>query len=444
MKALWEQGREADKRIMDFTVGKDREMDQRLICYDIIGSVAHAHMLGSVGLIKHDESAALVAELIGLYKLALTGGIEVAPDAEDIHSHIENMLTASLGETGKRIHTGRSRNDQVLLDIRLYLRDEIREITVLITKLFRTLIALADKNRFVYMPGYTHMQVAMPSSFGLWFSAWAESLTDDMLLLEAAYRMTNQNPLGSGAGYGSGFPIDRLKTTRLLGFEELNINSVYAQMARGKLERNLAFALSSVASTLAKMAGDICTYTGQNFRFFMFPDHLVTGSSIMPHKKNPDVFEIIRGKCNIIQGLPNQITIVTSNLPTGYHRDFQLLKENVFPVISDLKECLSMADFMLGHIEVRGDIIEEKIYDYMFSVEEVALKVQEGMSFREAYRQVAASINSGTFVPGRKIHHTHIGSIGNLGLETIEQKMENRLKKFNFNKASNAIKRLMK
>lgn len=444
MKPLWEQGREADKRILDFTVGNDRGMDQRLITYDIIGSVAHAKMLGSAGLIKHDESALLVAELTGLYKLALQGKITIEPDAEDIHSQIEFMLTGSLGETGKRIHTGRSRNDQVLLDIRLFLRDEIREMALMIQQLFRTLLALADRNRFFYMPGYTHMQVAMPSSFGLWFSAFAESLTDDITMLEAAYRVVNQNPLGSGAGYGSGFPVDRMQTTRLLGFDELNVNSVYAQMTRGKVERTLAFALSSLAATLSKLAGDVCLYSGQNFRFFSFPDHLVTGSSIMPHKKNPDVFEIVRGRCNQLQSLPNEITIITTNLPTGYHRDLQILKESLFPAISMARECLGIVNFMLENITVREDIVEEKIYDYMFSVEEVALKVQNGLSFREAYKQVAESINTDRFVPGRKLHHTHTGSIGNLALEIIDHKMQNRMKKFNFNKPIKAIKRLMK
>lgn len=444
MKSLWVQDEQTNNQILEFTIGKDQELDEQLACYDIIGSVAHAHMLESVGILSHEESFALARELKRLYEKAKLGKLKIGAGTEDIHSQIEFMLTSRLGKTGKRIHTGRSRNDQVLLDLRLYLRDQIREITELANELFNVLIALAKQHRQVLMPGYTHMQVAMPSSFGLWFSAYAESLTDDITLLQAAYKIVNQNPLGSGAGYGSGFPLDREMTTRLLGFDELTVNSVYAQMTRGKVERTTSFALASLASTLAKMAGDICLYMGQNFRFFSFPDQLVTGSSIMPHKKNPDVFELVRGRCNRIQSLPNEITIVISNLPTGYHRDLQLLKEMLFPAIENIKQCMSISSFMLEHITIREGITNEDIYDQMFSVEEVSKKVTAGTAFRDAYKQVASEIQKGQFKPQRKIKHTHIGSIGNLSLRSIEKKMETRMRQFQFDKAEEAIRSLMK
>jgi argininosuccinate lyase len=444
MKSLWVQDEQTNNEILEFTIGKDQELDEQLACYDIIGSVAHAHMLEAVGILSHEESFALIKELKRLYEKALLGKLRIAPGTEDIHSQIEFMLTSRLGKTGKRIHTGRSRNDQVLLDLRLYLRDQIKEVTREADSLFTTLIALARKYRRVLMPGYTHMQVAMPSSFGLWFSAYAESLTDDITLFQAAYKVVNQNPLGSGAGYGSAFPLDREMTTTLLGFEEMTVNSVYAQMTRGKVERTMSFALASLAATLGKMAADICLYMGQNYRFFSFPDQLVTGSSIMPHKKNPDVFELVRGRCNRIQSLPNEITIVTSNLPTGYHRDLQLLKEMLFPAVSNLKQCLKISNFMLEYINVREGITDEDIYDQMFSVEEVSQKVKTGTAFRDAYKQVAAEIQKGQFKPQRKIRHTHIGSIGNLSLRKIEKKMNAGMRQFQFEKSDDAIANLMK
>lgn len=443
MKSLWVQDKQTNDQILEFTIGKDQEIDEQLACYDIIGSLAHALMLESVGILSHKESLDLVKELKLLYEMAESGQLKIAPDTEDIHSQIEFMLTKKLGDTGKRIHTGRSRNDQVLLDIRLYLRDQVKEITESSNKLFGVLIALAKQHKNTLMPGYTHMQVAMPSSFGLWFSAYAEGITDDMTLLHAAYKVVNQNPLGSGAGYGSGFPLDREMTTTLMGFDEIIINSVYAQTTRGKVEKTMSFALASIASTLAKMAGDICLYMGQNFRFFSFPDHLVTGSSIMPHKKNPDVFELIRGRCNSIQSLPNEIGLLTTNLPTGYHRDLQLLKEMLFPALANIKQCLSITAFMLEHIIIRKDIIEEEIYNQMFSVEEVSKKVKEGTPFRDAYKQVASDIQKGQFNPNREMFHTHTGSIGNLALESIEKKMQSRLKQFKFKNAEEAIRNLI-
>ena len=443
MKPLWIQDEQPDDHILAFTVGNDRELDNLLARYDIIGSVAHATMLGSTGILQADESIMLVKELRRLYDMACKGNLKVDADVEDIHSQLEHMLTKRLGENGKRIHTGRSRNDQVLTDIRLYLRDQIKEITELTNSLFSELIVLAKQYRHVLMPGYTHMQVAMPSSFGLWFSSYAESLTDDLTLLHAAYKVVNQNPLGSGAGYGSGFPLDRNLTTLLMGFEEPVVNSVYAQTTRGKVEKTLSFALSSLASTLGKMAGDICLYMGQNYGFFGFPDKFVTGSSIMPHKKNPDVFELIRGRCNRLQSLPNEIALVTGNLPTGYHRDFQLLKEMLFPAIHELKQCMQMATFMLTHMTVREGITSDSIYNQMFSVEEVARRVNKDVPFREAYKQVAREIKEGRFRPDRNIKHTHLGSIGNLALSQITKKMNSRLKQFQFNKAESAIEKLM-
>lgn len=443
MKSLWIQDEHTSDRIMAFTIGKDQELDELLAGYDIIGSVAHALMLESVGILKQEESFALVRELKRLYEQAQQKKLKISQGSEDIHSQLEFMLTSRLGKIGKRIHTGRSRNDQVLLDIRLYLRDQIKEISQLTETLFQRLIEQARQYRNTLMPGYTHMQVAMPSSFGLWFSAHAESLTDDMIMLHAAYKVVDQNPLGSGAGYGSSFPLNREMTTSLLGFDEMNINSVYAQMTRGKVEKSMSFALASIAATLGRMAGDICLYMGQNFRFFNFPDQLVTGSSIMPHKKNPDVFEMIRGRCNKIQSLPNEISMITANLPTGYHRDLQLLKEILFPAISELKACLNMAAFMLEHISVREGITKESIYDHLFTVEEVSQKVKEGTPFRDAYKQVAQAIQQGQFKPNRQIKHTHTGSIGNLSLRQIEKKMTARLKQFRFHKAEEAISNLM-
>ena len=443
MKPLWIQDEQPDEQILQFTIGKDREFDNLLARHDIVGSVAHVKMLGVTGILDSDDSLLLVRELRRLYDLACQGKLKVEDDSEDIHSQLENMLTKRLGQSGERVHTGRSRNDQVLTAIRLYLRDEIKVVTHGVSKLFDQLISLAEQYKHVLMPGYTHMQVAMPSSFGLWFSAYAESLADDISILQSAYRLVNQNPLGSGAGYGSGFPLNREMTTLLLGFDDIIVNSVYAQSTRGKMEKTVAYALTGIAGSIGKMAADICLYAGQNYNFFDFPDKFVTGSSIMPHKRNPDVFEIIRGRCNKLQNLPNEISLITANLPTGYHRDFQLIKEILFQAIEDLKQCIYMSVLMLQHITVREGIVNDPIYNQMFSVEEVAARVNQGMSFREAYRQVAKEIREGKFRTDKTVKHTHIGSIGNLSLSRIRRKMLSRLKMFNFKYAEEAIIKLM-
>jgi len=421
---LWDKGFETDKKIDLFTVGNDRELDLTLAKYDVLGNLAHAKMLHKIGLLSSTEMEALEYEFALLLAEIEKGNFTIEDSFEDVHSKVEFLLTEKLGDTGKKIHTARSRNDQVLLDVHLYTKDNLKEIKLQTKALFDLLISLAEKYQDVLLPGYTHLQVAMPSSFGLWFSAYAESLIDDIYFLNAAYKVADQNPLGSAAGYGSSFPIDRQLTTGLMGFEHLKVNSVAAQMGRGKLEKSVAYALSSVAGTLSKLSMDICLYMSQNFGFISFPDQLTTGSSIMPHKKNPDVFELIRGKCNKLQALPYEFTLLTNNLPSGYHRDLQLLKEGLIPSFSTLKSCLDMLSFSLENIQVNQDILSGDIYNYLFSVEEVNALVQSGMPFRDAYKKVGKKIEEGNFKPDKKVNHSHIGSIGNLCLDQIVEKMK--------------------
>lgn len=419
---LWSKGFEPDRMIEEFTVGRDRELDLRLARYDVQGSMAHIRMLESIGLLKKDELDLLIEALEDIADVIERGDFVIEEGVEDVHSEVEFMLTARLGDIGKKIHSGRSRNDQVLVDLKLFMRDEIRHIAEAVNRLFDRLQALSEEHKDKLMPGYTHMQVAMPSSFGLWFGAYAESLADDMQMLVAAYNVANQNPLGSAAGYGSSFPLDREMTTRLLGFETLHYNVVAAQMSRGKTERAVSMAIASIASTLGHLAMDVCMWMCQNFGFVSFPDNLTTGSSIMPHKKNPDVFEIMRGKCNRLQSVPNEIALLTANLPLGYNRDLQLLKDIIFPATTELIECLDMAEFMLGHILVRDGIVDDSRYDYLFTVEEVNRLVLEGMPFREAYKKVGLEVQDGSYRPVREVHHTHAGSISNLCNEEIARK----------------------
>ena len=421
---LWDKGFSTDKKIDLFTVGNDRELDLVLAKYDVIGSLAHAKMLHKIGLLTASEINQVEKELAEITSLIEKGDFIIEEEFEDVHSKVEYMLTEKLGDTGKKIHTARSRNDQVLVDVHLYLREEIKEIRGMIIDFFNLLMRLSESNKDNLLPGYTHFQVAMPSSFGMWFSAYAESLIDDIYMLNAAYSVVDQNPLGSAAGYGSSFPIDRDYTTAEMGFSELKVNSVAAQMSRGKTERTVAFAMSSVAGTLSKFAMDICLYMSQNFGFVSFPDELTTGSSIMPHKKNPDVFELIRGKCNKIQALPYELTLIINNLPSGYHRDLQLLKEGLIPSIQALKSCLEMFTFSLSTIEVNKNIVDKKIYDYLFTVEEVNKLVQDGVPFRDAYKIVGGKVGDGSFMPNKEVVHTHIGSVGNLSLDRIKAKME--------------------
>ena len=424
---LWDKGFSTDKKIDMFTVGNDRELDLILAKYDVIGSLAHANMLHSIGILSDEEIKSLRKELNNILIAIEDGEFTIEDSFEDVHSKVEFLLTEKLGDTGKKIHTARSRNDQVLVDMHLYLRDEIVTIKQQIKELFDLLIAKATQYEKVLLPGYTHFQVAMPSSFGLWFSAYAESFIDDVYMLNAAYKIVNQNPLGSAAGYGSSFPIDRDKTTELLNFETLKYNVVAAQMSRGKTEKAVAYGLSAVAGTLSKLAMDICLYMSQNFNFVSFPDELTTGSSIMPHKKNPDVFELIRGKCNALQALPYELTLITNNLPSGYHRDLQLLKEGLLPAIQTVKSCLEMTTFSLKDIKVNDQILNDPKYDYLFTVEEVNKLVQQGIAFRDAYKIVGEKVEKETFVPNKNVNHTHKGSIGNLCLEDIVSKMEKAL-----------------
>lgn len=440
---LWDKGTTTEKQVEIFTVGNDQELDQVLAKYDVLGSLAHGKMLEKVGILDKSELVALEKALKDILSSIEKGEFSIADDFEDIHSQVEYLLTASIGDIGKKIHTGRSRNDQVLVDVKMYLRDEIKEITQLTHQLFSTLISLSDEHKDAIMPGYTHLQIAMPSSFGLWFGAYAEALTDDLNMLEAAYQMVNQNPLGSAAGYGSSFPLDREMTTRLLGFNTMHYNVVNAQMARGKTEKFMAFGLAALSATLSKLAMDACLYNSQNFGFITFPDHLTTGSSIMPHKKNPDVFELIRGKCNKIQALPMDLTLIINNLPSGYHREFQILKDTLFPALEELKSCLQMADLMLSNIKVNTDIIQDKRYDYIYSVEAVHHEVSAGLSFREAYKKVGQIIEAGEYTPNKTIHHTHEGSIGNLCNDKIIEKMEKALAQFNFAHYEKALKDLV-
>lgn len=420
---LWEKGLPTDKQIEHFTVGNDRELDLVLTKYDALGSIAHAKMLCEIGLLTTEEKDSLVLALEDIIVEAEKGEFVIEDSFEDVHSKIEYVLTEKLGDAGKKIHTARSRNDQVLVDVNLYLKDVVKEFKSQVKTLFELLMNSAEKHQNVLLPGYTHLQIAMPSSFGMWFSAYAETLIDDITMLNAALKIVDQNPLGSAAGYGSSFPINRTFTTEELDFETLKFNSVAAQMSRGKSEKTVAFAMSSVAATLAKLAMDICLYMSQNFDFISLPAHLTTGSSIMPHKKNPDVFELIRGKCNKIQALPYEITLITSNLPSGYHRDLQLLKEGLFPAIQNLKSCLDIAIFSIKDIEVKDNILADKKYDYLFTVDTLNEMVVAGMPFRDAYKAVAEQLENGTFQSPTATKHTHEGSINNLCLEEIKEKM---------------------
>ena len=439
---LWTKNVQMTDEIERFTVGKDREMDLYLAKYDVLGSMAHITMLESIGLLSKDELTQLLAALKAIYADAVSGKFVIEEGVEDVHSQVEQMLTRQLGDIGKKIHSGRSRNDQVLVDLKLFIRDQIKEIVQLTEVLFHELIAKSNEYKDVLMPGYTHLQVAMPSSFGLWFGAYAESLVDDMPYLLAAWRITNRNPLGSAAGYGSSFPLNRQMTTDLLGFDSLDYNVVYAQMGRGKTERNVAFSMASVAGTLAKLAFDACMFNSQNFGFVKLPDECTTGSSIMPHKKNPDVFELTRAKCNKIQALPQTVMLMMNNLPSGYFRDLQIIKEVFLPSFDELKDCLRMAAYIINRMKVNEHILDNPIYDNMFSVEEVNRLATGGMPFRDAYKKVGLDIEAGKFTPDKHIHHTHQGSIGNLCNDQIEALMQKTLDEFDFGKVENAIQQL--
>ena len=440
---LWSKGFEINKEIERFTVGRDREMDLYLAKYDVMGSMAHITMLNSIGLIADDELPVLLKELRKIYAICEKGEFVIEDDIEDVHSQVELMLTRALGDMGKKIHSGRSRNDQVLVDLKLFTRAALREVVEGTKTLFDELIAKSEQYKNVLMPGYTHLQIAMPSSFGLWFGAYAESLTDDMLYLQSAYKMTNRNPLGSAAGYGSSFPLNRQMTTDLLGFDTMNYNVVYAQMGRGKLERNVAFSIAGLAGTLAKLAFDACMFNSQNFQFVKLPKECTTGSSIMPHKKNPDVFELIRAKSNKLQSLPTQVTLIQNNLPCGYFRDLQIIKEVYLPAFDELKDCLNMTAYIINKIEVREDILDNPMYDPIFSVEEVNRLAVEGMPFRDAYKKVGLDIEAGKFTPNKNIHHTHEGSIGNLCNDRIQALMQSILDGFHFEKVEEAEKKLL-
>jgi len=420
---LWEKGIATDKQIEHFTVGNDRELDLVLAKYDALGSIAHAKMLCEIGLLTNSESDELVLALEDIIIDVEKGNFEIEDSFEDVHSKIEYLLTVKLGDAGKKIHTARSRNDQVLVDVHLYLKDELKALKEQVRSLFEILMESAEKHQNILLPGYTHLQIAMPSSFGMWFSAYAESLIDDITMLNAALKIVDQNPLGSAAGYGSSFPINRTFTTKELGFETLKYNVVAAQMSRGKSEKTVAFAMSSVAATLSKFAMDVCLYMSQNFDFINLPAHLTTGSSIMPHKKNPDVFELIRGKCNKIQALPYEITLITNNLPSGYHRDLQLLKEGLFPAIQNLKACLDIAVFAIKDISVKEHILDDPKYNYLFTVDSLNEMVVAGIPFRDAYKTVAEQLENGSFKSPKETKHTHEGSINNLCLEAIKTKM---------------------
>ena len=440
---LWEKNVEVNAAIERFTVGNDRELDLYLAKYDVLGSMAHIIMLESIGLLTADELAALLTELKAIYCLAERGGFVIEEGVEDVHSQVELMLTRKLGDVGKKIHSGRSRNDQVLVDLKLFTRDRLRHVAEAVRELFSALQEQSERYAAVLMPGYTHLQVAMPSSFGLWFGAYAESLTDDMLLLEAAYRMTNRNPLGSAAGYGSSFPLDRSLTTRLLGFDSMDYNVVYAQMGRGKNERNVAFALAGIAGTVAKMAFDACLFNSQNFGFVKLPDECTTGSSIMPHKKNPDVFELIRARCNKLQALPQQITLIMNNLPCGYFRDLQEIKEVFLPAFDQLLSCLEMSTYIIRRMEVNTHLLDDSRYDAMFSVEEVNRLAAAGMPFRDAYKKVGLEIEAGRFVPDKRVRHTHEGSMGNLCNDRIADLMNDVFARFHFERVEQAEQNLL-
>lgn len=440
---LWEKNVQVDKEVETFTVGKDREMDLYLAKYDVLGSMAHITMLESIGLLAKEELTVLLAELKNIYAVADRGEFVIEEGVEDVHSQVELMLTRRLGDIGKKIHSGRSRNDQVLLDLKLYTRAQIRELVELTNGLFEVLISQSNRYKEVLMPGYTHLQIAMPSSFGLWFGAYAESLADDLQMMQAAYKVCNRNPLGSAAGYGSSFPLNRQMTTDLLGFDSMDYNVVYAQMGRGKMERTVAFAMAGIAATLSKLAFDACMFNSQNFGFIKLPDQFTTGSSIMPHKKNPDVFELTSAKCNKIQGLPQQITLICNNLPSGYFRDLQIIKEVFLPAFDELKDCIRMVTHMMREVKVNDHILEDDKYALLFSVEEVNRLVLEGVPFRDAYKQVGLNIEAGKFTPNKAVSHTHEGSIGNLCNDSISALMQNIIDGFSFSKVNEAEKELL-
>ena len=440
---LWEKNVQVDHEVDLFTVGKDREMDLYLAPYDVLGSMAHITMLESIGLLTKEELQLLLKELRAIHSVAEKGEFVIEEGIEDVHSQVELMLTRQLGDMGKKIHSGRSRNDQVLLDLKLFTRAKIQQIVKSAEKLFQVLLEQSDRYKHVLMPGYTHLQIAMPSSFGLWFGAYAESLVDDLRLMEAAYRICNRNPLGSAAGYGSSFPLNRQMTTDLLGFDSLDYNVVYAQMGRGKMERTIAFAMAGIAATLSKLAFDACLFNSQNFGFIKLPDQFTTGSSIMPHKKNPDVFELTRAKCNKIQGLPTQITLICNNLPSGYFRDLQIIKEVFLPAFDELNDCLTMVTHMMREIKVNEHILDDDKYALVFSVEEVNKRVLNGVPFRDAYKQVGLEIEAGQFVPQKQVNHTHEGSIGNLSNDKIAALMKEIMNTFQFEKVNQAEKELI-
>lgn len=439
---LWDKGTSVDKKIEEFTVGKDRELDVELAPFDILGTMAHITMLKKVDLLSADDLAVLLPELKKLYQETLKGSFVIEEGVEDVHSQVELMLTRSLGEVGKKVHSGRSRNDQVLLDLKLYTRHQMEVMTEAISQLFTSLQQKSEAHKEDLMPGYTHLQVAMPSSFGLWFGAYAESLTDDMHFLLSAWRIVNQNPLGAAAGYGSSFPLDRKLTTEILGFDDLSYNVVYAQMGRGKMERSVAMAISSVAATIGKFAMDACLFMSQNFGFIGLPSEMTTGSSIMPHKKNPDVFELIRARCNKLQALPNQISLITGNLPSGYFRDLQLIKEIFIPAFAEIMSCIELTAFAVEKMTIQKDLMKNPLYKYAFSVEEVNRRVLQGVPFRDAYKQVGIEIENGKFQIPDEIHHTHEGSIGNLCTQEIKNKMNSTLEQFNFAQVNSAIEKL--
>lgn len=441
---LWDKGTAVNELIEIFTVGKDREMDLFLAKYDVLGSIAHAKMLQSINLITESELVELHAELVNIYEIIEKEEFIIEEGVEDVHSQVELMLTRKLGDTGKKIHSGRSRNDQVLLDLKLFTRSEIQNIVMSVAVLFDKFLTKALNNQQYLMPGYTHLQVAMPSSFGLWFSAYAESLIDDLVLLKAAYQITNQNPLGSAAGYGSSFPLDRYMTTNLLGFNSMNYNVVYAQMGRGKVEKTVAYALASIAATISKFAYDVCLFMSQNFGFVSLPDELTTGSSIMPHKKNPDVFELVRSHCNKIQAIPYQIGLMTNNLPSGYFRDLQILKEVFIPAFQELSDCIHIAGFAIDHMKVNTNVMDDDRYKYVYSVEDVNKLVMQGVPFRDAYKQIGTQINAGTYEPTKEVNHTHAGSLGNLCLDEIAEKMVNVLESFEFEQIDAAYQELLR
>lgn len=443
MSKIWQKNTDSNQLVDAFTVGRDRELDSQMAAFDVLGSLAHTRMLETIGLLSKEDLDLVQRELKTIYHEIEQGNFTIEPEVEDVHSQVELELTRRIGDAGKKIHSGRSRNDQVLVDLKLFFRHELQQVVEGVEKLFSLLIKLSNQYKDVLLPGYTHLQVAMPSSFGLWFGAYAESLADDLELVLAAWKITNKNPLGSAAGYGSSFPLNRTLTTQLLGFDALNYNVVYAQMGRGKTERIIAQAISAIAATLGRMAMDQVLYLNQNFSFVSYPDNLTTGSSIMPHKKNPDVWEIMRGRCNRLQALPNDVTMMTANLPSGYHREMQLLKELVFPAFTELKDCLQMAEFMLQHITVKTDILNDPKYDYLFSVDEVNRLALSGTPFRDAYKQVGLAIEQGNFNPEKTVQHTHEGSIGNLCNDQILAAMQTVVSSFGFDKVQQAINALV-